>query len=192
MENRKILEKSQRSKIKGQIFQKQELVSFIGIVGVAVIARLIPHPANFAPITGLALFSGVTQKSKKILLIPLVAMFVSDIFLGFHSTIPFVYGSFLLISVIGRVIKNRVTFVNLSLIGIFSSFLFFLITNFGVWLTSSMYTKNVSGLIGAYVMGIPFFRNTLMGDFVFTMSFFYGYKYATIFSSRLILLFKDK
>ncbi len=190
MENRKILD-SIRYSVFG-IKNNSKNIYLFGVMLLSVLMRVLPHIPNVAPITGLALFSGVTQKSKKTLLIPLMAMFVSDIFLGFHSTVPFVYGSFLLISVIGRVIKNRVTFVNLSLISIFSSFLFFLITNFGVWLTSSMYTKNVSVLIGTYVMGIPFFRNTLIGDFVFTMFFFYGYKYATIFSSRLILLFKDK
>lgn len=159
---------------------------------VSVMLRILPHIPNVAPITGLALFSGATLKSKKSLLIPLFVMFLSDIFLGFHSTIIFVYGSFFLIAIIGRFIKNKAGFINLSLVSFFSSVLFFLITNFGVWLTSTMYVKNIDGLISAYTLGIPFFRNTLIGDFVYSMMFFYGYQIFLFFSSKLVLLYRNK
>ena len=83
---------------------KSQQISVFAIIILAVIARLIPHPPNFAPIGGLALFSGSHFKKKIALLIPLVAMLVSDLFLGFHNTIIYVYGSFFLTVLIGRLI----------------------------------------------------------------------------------------
>ncbi|MBI5123401.1 hypothetical protein HZA75_06105 [Candidatus Roizmanbacteria bacterium] len=164
----------------------QKLISYIVIILLAVIVRLIPHPPNFAPIGGLALFSGANFKKKSALLIPLAAMFVSDIFLGFHKTIPYVYVSFIIIALIGRLIKSN-KWQSLLKASLISSVLFFLITNFGVWATGSMYQKNLSGLMQSYAFGIPFFRNTLTSDLFYTFSFFYGYRFLSNFSLKKLL-----
>src|SRR3989338_1941720 len=84
-----------------------KIIPYAAIILFAVAARLIPHAPNFAPIGGLALFSGANFKNKTALLIPLAAMFVSDIFLGFHNTIPYVYASFVTIFLIGGLIKSN-------------------------------------------------------------------------------------
>src|SRR3989338_10485903 len=114
MENRKIL----------------KVASYLAIILLAVFARLIPHPPNFAPIGGLALFSGFHFKNKIALLIPILAMLISDVFLGFHNTIIYVYLSFLLTVLVGRLIKNN-RWQSLVLASLFSSVLFFAVTNFG-------------------------------------------------------------
>jgi hypothetical protein len=164
-------------------------ISIFVIIILAVVARLIPHAPNFAPIGGLALFSGANFKKKSALLIPLTAMFLSDIFLGFHKTIPYVYGSFIIIYLIGGLIKNN-KWQSLAMASLTSSVLFFLITNFGVWLNFNMYSKTVSGLLQSYVMGVPFFRNTLLGDLFYTFSFFYGYRFLSNFILKKLLLLK--
>ncbi|MEK7177985.1 MAG: DUF6580 family putative transport protein [Patescibacteria group bacterium] len=151
-------------------------VSIFAVILLAVVARLIPHAPNFAPIGGLALFSGANFKNKIALLIPLTAMFVSDIFLGFHKTIPYVYGSFIIIALIGGLIKNN-KWQSIFVASLVSSVLFFLITNFGVWATGTMYQKNLSGLTQSYIMGLPFFRNTILSDLFYSFSFFYGYRF---------------
>ena len=112
--------------------QIQKLISYAVIILVAIAARVIPHAPNFAPIGGLALFSGSHFKKKIALIIPLTAMFFSDIFLGFHKTVPYVYVSFIIIALIGSLIKNN-KWQSLLLASLTSSVLFFLITNFGVW-----------------------------------------------------------
>lgn len=162
-------------------------LSIFAVIILAVVARLIPHSPNFAPIGGLALFSGANFKKKSALLVPLLAMFISDIFLGFHKTIPFVYVSFIIIAMIGSLIKNNKwqSILGASLI---SSVLFFLITNFGVWATGSMYQKNLSGLIQSYVMGIPFFRNTIISDLFYSFTFFYGYRFLSVLIFKKIKL----
>lgn len=161
MENRKIL---------------SSLTSPLLIIFFAVILRLVPHPANFAPIAAMALFGGAYLNKRYALIAPLVAMFVSDIFLGFHNTFAFVYGSFLLTGVIGLWLRNRRTIQNIILASFASSFLFFVITNFGVWLVGNLYPKTIQGLIECYIAAIPFFRNTLIGDLFFVGVFFGGYE----------------
>jgi hypothetical protein len=164
----------------------QTLISYSAIILLAVIARLVPHAPNFAPIGGLALFSGANFKKKSALLIPLSAMFLSDIFLGFHKTIPYVYISFIIIALIGSLIKNSKwqSILSASLV---SSVLFFLITNFGVWASGMMYQRNLNGLMQSYAFGIPFFRNTLVSDLFYSFSFFYGYKFLSDFDLKKLL-----
>lgn len=175
MENRKLL----------------KIVPFGLIILLAVVARLIPHPPNFAPIGGLALFSGFNFKKKVALLIPMAAMIISDLFLGFHDTIVYVYVSFIIIVMVGRLIKNNKwqTLIQASLT---SSVLFFLITNFGVWAAGSMYPKTPDGLMQSYLMGLPFFRNTLISDLVYTFSFFFGFSFVSRFASSWSFRFVDK
>ena len=164
----------------------QTLISYTVIILLAVIARLVPHAPNFAPIGGLALFSGSHFKKKIALIIPLSAMFISDIFLGFHKTVPYVYVSFIIIALIGSLIKNN-KWQSLLKTSLLSSVLFFLITNFGVWATGTMYQRNLSGLTQSYVMGLPFFRNTILSDLFYSFSFFYGYRILSNFVFKKLL-----
>lgn len=147
---------------------------FVVVLG-AVFMRLIPHIPNVAPIAALALFSGVIVSDGKGYMIPLAAMVISDFFLGFHTTIPFVYGSFLLIVGIGYLLRKKLSPFTVGLGSLSGSILFFIITNLGVWITSSMYEKNISGLLRCYTMGLPFFRNTVLGDMFYTVVFFVGF-----------------
>lgn len=147
------------------------------IILFAVVMRLLPHPPNVAPIGAMALFGGVYLNKKYALLVPLIALFISDIFLGFYPEIIFVYGSFFMIGLIGLWLRKHKTFRNVIFASIGSSILFFIITNFGVWLMSTLYDKSFSGLLETYIMGLPFFRNTLLGDLGYVGIFFGSYEY---------------
>lgn len=166
----------------GKILKKVK-ISIIGIVILTIVSRFIPHPPNFTPVGGLALFSGSKIYSRFGFFIPLSAMFISDIFLGFHSIMIYVYLSFMIIFFIGRLIK-KVGAGQILLASCASSLLFFLITNFGVWLSTNMYLKNLNGLISCYVNGLPFFRNTFIGDLVYSFGFFYGYRFVFNFFKK--------
>lgn len=156
-------------------YRLETFLSFCVIVLSAVFMRLIPHAPNIAPIAALALFSGIIVPNWRGYTIPLIAMVISDFFLGFHSTIPFVYGSLLLIVGIGYFLRKKPSPLVVGLGSLTGSILFFTITNFGVWVTSSMYEKSVAGLLRCYMMGLPFFRNTLLGDIFYTVVFFVGF-----------------
>jgi len=159
----------------------------VGVVVLgAVLLRLVPHLPNVAPIGALALFSGAILSGPVGFAIPLVAMGISDIFLGFHSTIPYVYGSFLLIGGIGYMIRKKTSPLTIALASLCGSLLFFVVTNFGSWLTSPLYQKNMSGLLQSYVMGLPFFRNTLLGDLFYNAVFFVGYRTLLHLSKQIV------
>lgn len=156
------------------------LINPISIIVIATILRLLPHPPNVAPISAIALFGGVYLNKKLALLIPLCALFLSDLLLGFYKPLlmAFVYGSFLLIGCIGILIRKRKNLSTIVGSSLFCSILFFLITNFGVWLTGSIYAKNLNGLTESYFMAIPFLRNTVIGDLLYVSLFFLAYEIA--------------
>ena len=146
------------------------------VVLMAVVMRFLPHPANIAPIAAMALFGGAYLNKKYAVVLPLLAMLISDLFLGFHKTMLFVYGSFLIASIIGINLKNKVKIKPVLGASLLSSVVFYVVTNFGVWLTSGMYEMTFLGLIKCYVLAIPFFRNTLAGYLFYTVMMFGGYE----------------
>ena len=157
------------------------------LIAFAALSRFLPHPANFAAIAAMALFGGVYLDKRYAFIVPMVAMLVSDYFLGFHSTVPFVYGSFLLTGLIGLWLKGHKKLGWVVGASVTSSVLFFVITNFGVWLMgmhpfgTGGYSQNFAGLIECYVVAIPFFRNTIVGDLLYVGVLFGIYESALHF-----------
>ena len=143
----------------------------IAFLLIAVLLRLIPHLPNFTPVTAIALFGGLyfTRKSWAYLA-PLFIMVISDLFIGFHSISISVYAAFLLVSFIGTQTKKPSVFTILL-----SSISFFIITNFGVWLIG--YPKTWTGFVECYTLAIPFFRNSLLGDFFYSGVMILGFNY---------------
>ena len=143
--------------------------TILSLMVLAVITRLLPHPPNVAPITAIALFGGCYIKDKNLAyVLPLLCMFFTDLFLGFHIIMPFVYMSFMIISYIG-IISKKIT----NKIILCSSLLFFLITNFGVWFFG--YPNTFAGLISCYTLALPFFINTIIGDLFFSHALGYAF-----------------
>ena len=136
-----------------------------------VLTRLVPHLPNFTPVTAIALFGGL-YISNKILAyaLPLIIMFISDIFLGFSSITLFVYSGFMLVTLIGKLRKKS------NILTIFmGSLSFFIVTNFGVWLLG--YPKTWTGLVECYTLALPFFRNSLLGDFFYSGVMIIGFNF---------------
>ena len=131
------------------------------------LTRLIPHPWNFTPMLAVGIFSGFYFKQFYLsLFIVILSMFIGDLYLGFHSTMFFTYISLAVAVVIGLFIKHF-KFTEILFSGLASSVSFFIITNFGAWLTLEMYEKNFTGLLQSYVLAIPFFHNTLISTFLY-------------------------
>jgi hypothetical protein len=139
------------------------------MVLVAAVLRLLPHYPNFTPIAGMALLGGTYFSNKKTaFIIPFTAMFLSDIFLGFHSNMWGVYLSFGIIVMIGFSFLHSKKISHVFLATVTSSVLFFAITNFSFWISGGIYSLNFSGLTECIIAAIPFFRNTLLGDLLYT------------------------
>ena len=134
----------------------------ICLIIVLSFSRLIPHPWNFTPVLAMGIFSGFYFKNFILSsFIVVFSMFVGDLFFGFHSTMFFTYTSLIIAVVLGLLIK-KFKFTEILFYGVASSVCFFLVTNFGAWLTLEMYEKNLVGLFQSYVLAIPFFHNTLI------------------------------
>ncbi len=151
-------------------------ITITGIILVAVVSRFIPHPPNFTPILAICMFSGIMFQDKKLsFLIPIIMMVISDAFLGFHNNLFWVYGTLLLIVGMGIYMQDKVKLPTVILGVTSSSIGFFLITNFGVWLGSISYPQTLSGLALCYTAGIPFLKNTILSNFLFSGIFFAVY-----------------
>ena len=164
--------------MKNKFDRIQKIILLIIIFG--VICRLIPHPPNFSPVTAIALFGGLNFSDKRIAFsIPLIILFLSDLILGISIINLFVYTGFSIIVFLGTKIKS-IKFGNIIL----SSFIFFLISNFGVWIIG--YPKNIEGLILCYTMAIPFFGYSIAGDLFFGYLFKFSFsKITSILTSRI-------
>lgn len=154
-----------------------QLFTIVLMILAAAFSRLIPHPWNFTAIGAMALFGGAYLPSKKqSLLIPIAALFVSDLVLGLHSTMVFVYLAFSINVLLGWTLREQKSVFRLGTLSLVSSSLFFLISNFGVWTMQTMYPMNLQGLVEGYVAAIPFFDNQIYGDLFFSGLLFGSYE----------------
>lgn len=155
---------------------KTRFLVLTGMILAAALTRLLPHPQNFAPITAIALFGGAHFANKKqAFLVPFAAMMLSDLILGFHSTMLPVYTSFALIVLIGFSLRDKTSAGRIVAASFASSVLFFVVTNFGTWAFQSLYPKTLEGLATCYAMALPFFQNTLLGDAIYVATLFGGF-----------------
>jgi len=141
----------------------------ISLILIISLSRIIPHPYNFTPLLAVGIFSGFYFRQFIVgLFVTIFAMFIGDLYLGFHNTMIFTYLALIVPVALGIFIK-RFKFIEVVITGLISSIGFFLITNFGAWLTLDMYEKNLSGLINSYILAIPFFHNTLISTFLYLL-----------------------
>ncbi|MFO7526540.1 MAG: DUF6580 family putative transport protein [Ignavibacteriaceae bacterium] len=158
-----------------------------GMILIAAIVRLLPHPPNFAPIAAMALFGGAYFNRKVFAFaIPLAALFLTDLFLGFHNTMWAVYLSFVVIVGLGMVILKKKSVVKIILASVSASVLFFILTNFAFWATDTLYPTTLTGLAACYTAAIPFFHNTVIGDLFFTGAMFGLFELAKVKFPQLV------
>ncbi|HSX35835.1 MAG TPA: DUF6580 family putative transport protein [Patescibacteria group bacterium] len=161
------------------------LVLAASLIMFAVFGRLLPHPPNFTPIAAVAIFGGAILPRRYALSLPLAAMIISDLVIGLHPLILFTWGSFAAIAVLSSHYMKRLNVVWIIGASLSASVLFYLISNLGVWLQGTMYPMTAAGLINCYYMALPFFRNTVLGDSVFSATLFGLYALAyTLASNR--------
>jgi hypothetical protein len=170
-----------------QISEKENLLYrtllALVLIELAAALRIAPHPWNFTPIGAMALFSGAVLKDRRLaFLFPLLALFLGDIFVGFHKLMFVVYASFLINVAIGLWLRDRRTAARITLATLLGAIQFFLVTNFAVWqFLSGFYPKTAAGLAACYAAGVPYLWNTLAGDAVYAALLFGGFAFAERF-----------
>jgi hypothetical protein len=145
------------------------------LIALAIIGRLVPHPDNFTPVLGVALFAGAMLPGSAAYLIAFAAVFLSDLALGnsFTGTTVVVYACFLVGAALGKWLGRERTWRKTALATLGGSLLFYVATNFAVWMEpGGLYPRTWDGLLECYWMAIPFFRNSLAGDIFWTVALF--------------------
>lgn len=139
------------------------------LIVIGVLLRLIPHLPNFVPVGAVALFGGSVLGRKSAIVIPLSIMVLSDVFLGLHSVIGYTWGGFLLIGIFAfHFLRDRVSPVRVVVASLVGSTIFFVVSNLGVWLSGFLYPLTFAGLVQCFYMALPFFRSTLVSDFLYS------------------------
>jgi hypothetical protein len=169
--------------------KKEKIIAIVILVLAGVAYRLFPHPPNFAPVAAISLFSGFYFR-KYFILIPIAVMLISDIFIGLYDwrLMAAVYVSFILVSLIGILMRKNKSVMSLVGCSLAGSILFFVLTNFAVWAFSPWYHHSSQGLMQCYAMAIPFFKNTLAGDLFYASVIFGCYEIMAQPKERLAFL----
>ncbi|MEK7607608.1 MAG: DUF6580 family putative transport protein [Patescibacteria group bacterium] len=157
---------------------RTKLYLALALITIGVLGRLLPHTWNFVPIIAIGLFSGAYLGKKFAFTVPVLAMLISDIFIGFYDwkinlTVYIAMG---FSGLIGLYLQKKKNPISIALASVIGSTLFFLITNGAVWLFTTMYESTVIGLIASYIAGLPFYRNALVGDIWYSFALFGTYE----------------
>jgi hypothetical protein len=160
--------------------KQTKILAVLIIILLAAASRLVDHPYNFTPIAAMAIFAGCYLRQKWGILIPLAAMAVGDYFIGFYDwqVMASVYASIALAYFIGRLLAKKLRWYNVALSSFASSVVFFLATNFSVWAFFQWYPHTWAGLLNCFALALPFFRNTLAGDMLYSAVLFGGFELA--------------
>ena len=142
------------------------------LILLGVVARLVPHPWNATPIMAIALFGGTYLSKRWAILLPLTTVILSDAIIGWHTTMLFTWVAFVLTGGLAWWVRARPSASRIVAAALAGSLLFFLISNFGVWVVGGLYPLTAKGLRDCFVAAIPFYRNTLLGDLLYTGAFF--------------------
>ena len=153
------------------------LKGFIFLTSLLVLSRIIPHPPNFTPLLAGIIFLPFIQKDIKFsILVPMTSMLVSDFIIGMHALMLWTYASILLLSVLSFYF-SRDNALRVGTLAMISPMIFYVISNFGVWMNSSFYTRDLNGLFECYLNAIPFYANSAVACMLFSSAFFMIVKY---------------
>jgi len=149
-----------------------------GLILLAAVSRLLPHWPNVTAVAAMGLFAGSRLPDKRLaFILPLLALWVSDVILNnvlygawvdhftlWYPGMAWVYAAFLVVVAMGVRFLRHPGVARIVGASLAASTVFFLLSNFGVWSSGTLYPATFSGLLATYAAALPFFANTLGGD----------------------------
>ena len=150
--------------MKNKIFLQYCLI-LLSSIGALIFFRFLPHPPNFTPVIAMAFYLPIFFGMWCIPFV-LLAFAITDFFIGFHSLLVWTWGGLALISLISKFSNSILSRLFLSFV---CAVIFYIISNFGVWFSGSLYQYSIEGLIQCYIMALPFFTNTLLSTIIFSL-----------------------
>lgn len=170
---------------------KNDLMIPIIMMTLLVISRMISDIPNFTATIALIMFTSYLIRDKFLsVLVILVSQIISDLYIGIYSSMFFVYGAYVFIALLSPIIMNKLSFKSVLISPLVTPTIFYIVSNFGVWITGSTYPLSLDGLIMCYVAGIPFFDETLLSTVVFSVTIYAMMKLIVKEPEKLILIKK--
>ena len=151
------------------------MIAYI-LIAIGFLMRIIPHAPNMAPVAAIAIFAGAYLNKKIVPWVPLAIMIASDLVIGLHGVVMYTWGAFIIIGFMGMRLREKRSPTAIFTTTVFGALVFFLITNFGVWL--AWYPHTASGIVSCYVNALPFLRNTMLSNILFAFVLFGCYELA--------------
>ncbi len=152
--------------------------TFLALVGLCAVVRLVPHPPNFTPVASAALFAGFFFDRRLVACaVPLLAVLVSDAVLGGYSrsVMIAVYAAHVFPVLLGLCFANCMTPLRVGGSAVLSAVVFYLATNLAVWCNGILFERTAEGLVACYTAALPFFQHTLLGNFFWSAAIFGTY-----------------
>ena len=170
---------------------KNDLMIPIIMMTLLVISRMISDIPNFTATIALIMFTSYLIRDKFLsVLVILVSQIICDLYIGIYSSMFFVYGAYVFIALLSPIIMNKLSFKSVLISSLVTPTIFYIVSNFGVWITGSTYPLSLDGLIMCYVAGIPFFDETLLSTVVFSVTIYVMMKLIVKEPEKLILIKK--
>ena len=170
---------------------KNNLMIPIIMMTLLVISRMISDIPNFTATIALIMFTSYLIRDKFLsVLVILVSQIISDLYIVIYSSMFFVYGAYVFIALLSPIIMNKLSFKSVLISSLVTPTIFYIVSNFGVWITGSTYPLSLDGLIMCYVAGIPFFDETLLSTVVFSVTIYVMMKLIVKEPEKLILIKK--
>lgn len=160
-------------------FEKHlSLFFFLVAAFIALASRWLPHPPNFTAVGGFLFVSGVlAARSKWYVLAAFLPLVLSDILLGGYPGIAWVYAGHVVVLLFGWFFEKsfRRQKLPFAVFSLSSAFLFFVLSNIGVWWSSGMYARTVGGLVECFVMALPFFHQPVLAQLIYGTLMVFGF-----------------
>lgn len=170
--------------------ETKKIMAVSAIILLLAASRLVKHPYNFTPITAMSIFAGCYLRKHWGLVFPLGGMLVSDYFIGFYDwkLMAAVYAGIGISFYVGWYLRKKIRWYRVILAALVSSLFFFVVSNFSVWLFYAWYPHTLAGLVQCFVMALPFFKNSLAGDLIYTGVIFGAYGFVQSHVEKRIFL----
>lgn len=146
------------------------------ILVLGILSRVVLHIPNFSPVYALALFGGVYMDKRLSLVLPVILLMVTDLILGVYPDAPFTWAAMAAMAVFGWMLRDNKKTGRVLIVSALASVVFFVMSNFGVWMMGGLYPATPQGLIDCYVMAVPFFKNTMISTVVYATILVLGYE----------------
>lgn len=161
------------------------------LVAMAAASRAVPHPWDFTPMIAVALFGGARLERAWASVAAVVAcLVIGDLAVGAfpYDGMAWVYGAMIAITLGGRLLRTRRGVVPAVIGGLAAGLVFFVVSNLGVWIGGGLYPHTAGGLADCYVAALPFYRNQVVGDVLFTAALFGLHALATSAYARRVAI----